>query len=322
MNRNFCTLFDKNYIFRGLALYYSLRKNSDSFVLWILCMDDQVYDQLFQMKLESVRLIKLKDLEDEKLLAIKPGRTISEYCWTLSSSLPLHVLKQDASMSEVTYLDSDLYFYSPLEKIYEEMGDKSIFIIRHNYTKELQYLEERSGIYNVALVVIKNDEEGIKCLNWWREKCLEWCFSRLEDGKFGDQMYLNDWPERFKGVCVSKNKGVNLAPWNINKYHLSKNENGIFVEEDRLVFYHFHSLKMFAYNDYLLYQNFYLMRPQDEMLVYNKYIQTLNEIMKDFENNYPTYNYGYDKRPGFMTNLKYWLKKKLYIIFYLKSLLK
>lgn len=321
MTYNFCTLFDKNYIFRGLAMYFSLKEHCQDFRLWILCMDDIVYQQLQKMNLEKVELIKLVDLEDEELLRVKIDRTIPEYCWTLSSSLPLFILKNNSHLEFITYLDSDLYFYSSPTVIFEEIGDNSILIVRHNYSKELAYLEERSGIYNVSLVVIKNDENGLACLKWWRERCLGWCYSRFEDGKFGDQMYLNDWPSRFIGVKVSRNKGVNLAPWNLNKYNLVKKGDQIFVDEDELVFYHFHSLKMFGRDNFLNYQNFYLIRPQDEKNIYFPYLKSINELILDFSKNYSGYIYGFDKKVSFKNTIKYWLKKKLFFIFYLKSLL-
>lgn len=319
---NFCTLFDKNYIFRGLAMYYSLKKQCNNFKLWILCMDDIVFRQLSAMNLELVVLIKLSDLEDEELLKVKPGRTIAEYCWTLSSSLPLYIFKNNNGLDAVAYIDSDLYFYSSFEPIFKEMGENSIYIVRHNYSKELAYLEKKSGIYNVSMVVIKNNQDGWKCLQWWRERCLQWCYSRLEDGKFGDQMYLDDWPRRFANVKVSSNKGVNLAPWNLNKYLIKKMNDDIYVDEDRLIFYHFHSLRMFGLNRFLPYQNFYLIKKEEEKMIYSPYLETINNIISEFKSKYPDYKYGFDGKLSWKATVIYILKRKLFIFFYLRSLLK
>lgn len=67
MNHNFCTLFDKNYLYKGLALYNSLKKNCENFKLFILCMDDVTYSLLHKINLENVELISLKEFEDEEL---------------------------------------------------------------------------------------------------------------------------------------------------------------------------------------------------------------------------------------------------------------
>ena len=47
---------------------------------------------------------------------------------------------------------------------------------------------------------------------------------------------------RLKGcnVKIIKNKGANLATWNIENYKIAKNEEGILVDDDPLVFFHFH----------------------------------------------------------------------------------
>ncbi len=56
----------------------------------------------------------------------------------------------------------------------------------------------------------RNDGELVR--SWWEERCLEWCYARFEDGKFGDQKYLDDWTSRFnKQVHVLKNKELMLA---------------------------------------------------------------------------------------------------------------
>src|SRR5213075_3097505 len=105
-------------------------------------------------------------------------------------------------------------------------------------------------IYCVQFMCFKNNEDGLTALKWWRERCLEWCYNRVEDGKFGDQKYLDDWPERFSGIVWElKNIGGGVAPWNVQQYKFIKaNKNKISgIEKNtgdnfELVFFHFHAL--------------------------------------------------------------------------------
>src|SRR5262249_28408048 len=83
-----------------------------------------------------------------------------------------------------------------------------------------------------------------RCLRWWRQRCLEWCYDRLEDGKFADQKYLDDWPSRFPGVVVLRHKGANLAPWNVARYKIRRHKGTVLIDSDPLICYHFHSLKI------------------------------------------------------------------------------
>ncbi|PIR44395.1 glycosyl transferase, partial [Candidatus Wolfebacteria bacterium CG10_big_fil_rev_8_21_14_0_10_31_9] len=79
MNYYFCTLFNKNYFYKGLAMYFSLRNNLENFTLWILCMDEDTYNLLNQMQLPNIKLIALKDFETDDLKKVKKERTIAEY---------------------------------------------------------------------------------------------------------------------------------------------------------------------------------------------------------------------------------------------------
>ena len=48
---------------------------------------------------------------------------------------------------------------------------------------------------------------------------MEWCFNRFEEGKFGDQKYLDKWPELFDDkVHILSNKELLLAPWNATRF--------------------------------------------------------------------------------------------------------
>ena len=243
--RHYCTLFDKNYLYKGVAMYRSLENVGTSFHLWILTMDRETHECLSKLTLPFATLISLNDFEDSDLKKIKSDRTSVEYCWTITPSLPLFLLK-NKTLSEVTYIDADLYFYDNPEPIFSELNDRSILLIEHRYTRSQMVLEKYSGKYNVQFMIFKNDKLSLQALEWWRERCLEWCYHRYEDGKLGDQLYINDWPQRFEGVHVLENIGAGIAPWNTQQYKIKKINNKILVNDVPVVFYHFHAFHLYS----------------------------------------------------------------------------
>ncbi|MCC7278871.1 MAG: hypothetical protein IT487_11230 [Chromatiaceae bacterium] len=242
---HFCTYFDRNYLTRGLALYQSLREHCRRpFILWTLCFDDESHAILSRLGLEGMRLIHRADFEagDAELTAARANRSAVEYFWTCTPSLPLYILRQDETIALITYLDADLFFYSDPQPIFDEFGAGSILIHGHRYAPEHAHFADTSGIYNVGLLSFRRDASGLECLHWWRDRCNEWCYARFEDGKYGDQKYLDDWPERFSGVVVLKHPGAGLAPWNLSGSRTTFRHGIGSVDDAPLIFYHFHSL--------------------------------------------------------------------------------
>lgn len=291
----FCTLFDKNYLFKGLALYNSLLKNCDSFKLWILCFDDITYDLLKRMNLRNIELISLKEFEDEELLRIKNTRSPVEYYWTCTPSLPLYILKKEQSLDMVTYLDADLFFYSSPLPIYKEFGDNSILIVKHNYSTLYEKYQKTSGEYNVQFLIFRNDYNAIECLRWWREMCIEWCYFKHENGKLGDQKYLDDWLERFKKVHILKHSGGGVAPWNVQKYSMRRVNNKVFIDDQELIFYHFHQLNILSPTKFDLSKGYII--PENVIeFIYKPYIYEINKVIEFVYKYYPSFKYGYDIR--------------------------
>jgi hypothetical protein len=277
---NFCTLFDTHYFSRGLALYYSLEEHCADFHLYIFAFNDKAYETLLKLNLTKATIISLNEFEDEELLKVKPTRNIAEYCWTSTSSTILYVLEK-YRIESCTYLDADLYFYSSPKPLFDELGENSIFLTEHRYSP--QYNKElKSGKYCVQFVTIKNDERGLKALKWWRDRCLEWCYARYEDGKFGDQLYLDDWTERFDGVHVMKHLGGGLAAWNVQQYSFIKVRNKIIGTELTsgnkfdVIFYHFHYLKFFTNGRIELGRR--VLSDNAKNIFYKLYIKRLDEI--------------------------------------------
>lgn len=291
---NYCTLFNYNYLSRGLTLYDSLLRVHDDFNLFIYAFDEKTRVFLLNLNLKHCKIIGLEEFEDKELLEVKKGRSFTEYCWTCTSSVIKYSIEK-FNLPSCTYLDADLYFYKSPVDIFAELEPYSIGLTPHNYSKEYDR-EKVSGRYCVQFVFFRNDEEGMKALKWWREKCLEWCFSRIEKDRFGDQKYLDFFSSNFKGVHDILNEGSGIAPWNILEYSFKSENDGIRITnsnniESDIIFYHFHKividfekkivhLSKYYYNKDVLYTiyNPYLKR----LLNWEKTITGLDYYIEDF----------------------------------------
>lgn len=305
----FCTLFDKNYLLKGLALYNSLLKHCDDFNLWILCMDNDAFDILEKLNLSNVRLIKLSEIETAypRLLSVKKDRGAGEYCWTTTPFLPLFILEKDPQIEIITYLDADLYFFSSPLPVFRELGKQSVMIIPHRYHKHNQHMEKTSGIFNVGMVSFRNDSDGLECLNWQKERCLEWCYAQYEDGKLGDQLYLNKWPEKFKNVCILKNIGAGAASWNIYQYKVKKTNQEILINETPLIFYHFHNLVIYQKKGVIK----ALLICIYGKTIYQEYLNGLTKAYQEILSKIPSFSYGLRPEPLFIKLLKQAIQNKL-----------
>ena len=246
--RDFCTLFDANYLPRGLVTLRSLREVHPDARLWVLCMDSDTERVLRTLAEPGLELVALTELEkyDAALAATKPGRSRAEYCWTSTPAICRYLLDRDFELDEITYVDADLMFHSSPGPVFDELGSDSVLIVPHRYAPQWAAQEPTHGIYNVEWVTFRRDERGLAVLDWWRERCIEWCYASVEDGKFGDQKYLDDWPQRFEGVHVLRHPGGGLAPWNAPRHRLARDERGVTVDRHPLVFFHHHSLALHA----------------------------------------------------------------------------
>ena len=127
-----------------------------------------------------------------------------------------------------------------------------------------------------------NRHDGELVRKWWQERCIEWCYARFEDGKFGDQKYLDDWETRFKAqVHVLKNKELILAPWNATRFQYGNS-----------AVWHFQGLRVIRKRaSFYAYFGFYKLPNTTRTFIYLEYLKDLGHsigILKGLNHNVRT----------------------------------
>ena len=239
---HYITLFDSNYLPMGLCLHGSLMRHAGPFVLWVLCMDELVAQQLVRLDLPNVRLIPLAEAETDALRAVKASRTRGEYCWTVTPFTADMVFARDASATRATYIDADLFFYASPAPLFAELDatGKDVLITEHAFAPRYRSAAA-NGRFCVQFMPFRRTEAAARVSSWWQARCIEWCYARIEEGRCGDQKYLDVWPQMFgDAVHVLSNHDLALGPWNA-EYRFALAGRPIVP-----VFYHFHGLRIVA----------------------------------------------------------------------------
>ncbi len=267
---HFVTCFDSFFLPQGLALYQSLSNQVNDFTLWVICLNDSAADILSKRSLPNIRLLKLSDLENQKLLSVKTTRSRTEYIWTLSPFIPGWIFEADKSVDRVTYLDADMFFFNNPSRIYKEFEEsgKAILITEHAYDKKYDQ-SLMLGKFCVQFIIYKRNLSD-EVTKWWADRCIEWCYGKWENGKYGDQKYLDQWPQLFpEKVHVLTQLNCILAPWNSSRY-----------PSNEFVAWHFHGFRLLMNRKVLLHARYEISSLVDND-IYTKYLEVVRGNISD-----------------------------------------
>lgn len=158
---------------------------------------------------------------------------------------------------KVIYFDPDIYVFSQLNPIISLLDDHSAVLtpqingIHVKYNGELpEYAMNLNGIFNMGFCALKNTTKIVHFVKWWEERLRTKCFAERSMGYFTDQKWI-DWLPGFlesEQLCVSRELGMNLAPWNFFERKVIEENGTFFVKyrdkenedrKDKLIFMHF-----------------------------------------------------------------------------------
>jgi len=239
-----CTLFDHRYLPRGLCMIQSARRHGFTQKIWVLCLSVECQRILTALALPDVQTITLDMLEEHipRLRQAKGNRSIVEYYFTCMAALHTYLFDTAPEIDGTMYVDADIQFFESPHVVFAAIADAPVAITPHNFVPEMDHLEQY-GTFNGGWSAFRRTSDGQTCLKWWLERSLEWCYDRVEGERYANQKYMNRFPDIEPKTRILRQKGFNCAPWNIGNYKVTEREGRIFIDDDPLVFFHFHGLK-------------------------------------------------------------------------------
>ena len=287
-----CTYADKNYLPQLMTLIESLINNGKiKFKIFVLCLDEIVFQVLQKIDYDEVVAISHEQFLNEnpnQKVALE-NRPLLNYYYTCTPVLIKQAFKLSKDVKRVTYIDADMYCMGDLKEYFTEITDKDISILEHR-NSSLQILQ--NGRFNVCILTFINSVNSLTCLSWWEEMTFQ--STAFNEDVFGDQKYLDEFPEKFKNVHIIQHKGVGTAPWNINRYKTSFKGNNVFIDNSKLIIYHF--ARLLIVNRFI----FIPARRSDINntaleLIYKQYFGSLRKSILLIKKLYPNYSLQYTK---------------------------
>jgi hypothetical protein len=230
--RHFCTCFDSAQAPRGLVMMGSILRFLPDARFHVLALDDTACRIVGELQ-SAVRLVRPAELAafDPELAAMGAQEPAA---WI--PGLARLVLAREPGAEAVTFLGADLFFYRSPAEVFAAIGPASIAITPHRLTPA-NAGRSASGRYRLSWIGWRNDPEGRRCLEEYRNDCL------AARGRTAPQALLDQWPARYQGVCELAGKGFNLAPWNVEDHLLRREGEAILVDDEPLLSYDFQGLR-------------------------------------------------------------------------------
>ena len=154
---------------------------------------------------------------DPRLVEAKADRPLLEFYYACTPQLIRYVAERREG-EPVAYVDADILFFGDPSTIYRESPGAEILLIEHR-SGDPKALTER-GHFNLCFVQLEPTPNARRALQWWCDATIE--STAMNGETWGDQKYLDRFPELFESVGVLRSPATTLAPWNVYQHDFSR----------------------------------------------------------------------------------------------------
>ena len=242
------TSITESYLPKARVLAKSVNHFHPDWTFVLLYSDDLPEDfNLEQEPFDEILTIDQLGLPNLKAWAF--GHAVVELC-TAVKGPAAELLAQRPNVDKIMYIDPDIKLFSSLASLETLLDTHEILLTPHllDMEQEINAIQDneisalKHGVYNLGFFAARTSGQGLDFIRWWAARLTLFCRDDIPNGLFTDQRWCDLAPAFFSGLHIVRDRGCNVATWNIAHRPLSKNDDGVFlVANVPLRFYHFTS---------------------------------------------------------------------------------
>jgi len=296
-----------NYFAKARVLCKSLKKYNAKAVFF-LAISDKIPEDIDLSKEPFDYIFNTKNLDNiENINIFYFKHNITELCTAVKPFIAKYIF-ESLKADKVIYLDPDIAVFNSLTELESLLDNYSMIFTPHQlipeeqdiYIKENEILFLKKGICNLGFFGVKKDNEGLKFINWWSNRLLNYCFDDnycvLDDlrhngllGLYTDQKWIDLVPSFFNNFFYIKNPGYNVCTWNLSGRNVRYINEHYSVNEKPLYFFHFSGYDSGAHINELIKSLSYYPHNNDVKLLSEWYKNQLKENDEEFFKNIDFY---------------------------------
>ncbi len=242
------TVAAKNYLPFVRVLFDSLRESHPEYERY-LCLADRV-DGYFEPSREAFKTIPAEELQIEHFEDMTIRYGILEFS-TAVKPFMFRWMFEHTDLDSVIYLDPDIFVYSRFEQLEKILRENVSVVLTPHTTEPLEddktpsdYNLLQSGGFNLGFAAINRDTEAERFIGWWGRRLQTHCFVDFAKNTFTDQKWCDLAPCLLDRLRVFKDKGYNVAYWNLAVREIAVRRHHWEIGGAPLVFFHFSGISL------------------------------------------------------------------------------
>lgn len=274
MKKAIFSIVAKNYLPMANALGDSSKRVHPDIPFFVIVADPE--DGMIVFEEQQYPIVPATALGIDRLEEMAFKYNVTEFCTALKPFSFDYFFRQ--GFEKVIYFDPDIYVFSSLDAIFEQLRLSSIVVTPHVCTLQKEYtglvpegMLMHTGIFNFGFCAISNSTNGRRIVEWWETRLIDQCYADKIDGLHTDQKWMDFMPSMIEDLYIERGLGYNVAIWNCHERQIKIRDNQFYVFNRingsglmPLVFFH--------------YSNFIFDKATDISLFRPKYIQKFPDV--------------------------------------------